>query len=41
MAAEVPMAQDPDYQHLIDLVCEAIENDPDLLTAMDKLVDEA
>lgn len=35
------LALDPDYQHLIDLVCEAIENDPDLLAAMDRLVDEA
>jgi len=32
---------DPDYQHLVDLVCEAIESDPDLLAAMDKLLDDA
>ncbi|MEK7946814.1 hypothetical protein WKR98_18840 [Pigmentiphaga sp. YJ18] len=35
------LALDPDYQHLIDLVCEAIESDPDLLAAMDSIVDEA
>ncbi|MDH2239983.1 hypothetical protein N5K27_27170 [Pigmentiphaga sp. GD03639] len=32
---------DPDYQHLIDLVCEAIESDPELLAAVGSIVDEA
>jgi len=35
------MTLDPDYQHMIDLVCDAIESDPDLLNAMITLVDRA